>query len=183
MTAPTQPDPHARRRQSLDGGRLLAGLGALALLVSLFLDWWGPSAAVGDFEGSDGGITAWNVFELIDILLAALALAVLGFAIEGFVRPGSSRLPAALAAAAGPIALVLIVVSLVNEPLLLKFSDAGLEAGAWLALGGAVVMTIGSLLRYARISINVTPRERTTREPAPETETRPLSEEPRRPPR
>ncbi len=40
-------------------------------------------------------------------------------------------------------------------------------------------MTIGGLLRHARISISVTPRER----PASETETRPMAEEPRRPAR
>ena len=51
--------------------------------------------------------------------------------------------------------------------------------GAWVALAGAVVMTIGGLLRHARISITVTPRER----PTAEAETRALAEEPRRPAR
>ena len=41
---------------------MLLALGALLLLVSLFLDWYGP-------------LTAWNAFEVTDVLLAALAIA------------------------------------------------------------------------------------------------------------
>lgn len=198
MTASTQPDPRASRRgQALDGGRLLAGLGALALLVSLFIDWYGtPDAPPGEFSLEfDAGLTAWGAFELVDILLAALALATIAWAIEGIARPNKARIPDALGIVAGPVALVLIVVSIIDDPPLVANFGTELEAGVWVALAGAVVMTIGALLRFARISISVSPRERagadgataaepTAREPRyTETETRPLSEERRRPPR
>jgi hypothetical protein len=45
-----------------DIGPILLALGAALLLVALFLKWYGP-------------LTAWNAFELTDILLAALAVA------------------------------------------------------------------------------------------------------------
>ena len=45
-----------------DIGPLLVALGALVLLVGLFLDWY-------------GGVNAWNSFELADVVLAALAAA------------------------------------------------------------------------------------------------------------
>ena len=177
--ATAEPAHDARRRQPLDGGRLLAGLGALALLIALFLNWWVPGDEFGG-ESSEAGISGWNVFELVDILLALLALVTIAMAVEAAARPGHPRLPSLLGDAAGPAALVLVVVSLVNKPPLLILStgsDPG--TGAWLALGGAIVMTIGGLLRHARISISVTPRER----PASGTETRTMAEEPRRPAR
>ena len=42
-------------------GPLLVALGAVLLLVSLFLDWYGP-------------LSAWDAFEVVDVLLAALAV-------------------------------------------------------------------------------------------------------------
>jgi hypothetical protein len=176
----THPYDHERRGQALDGGRLLAGLGALVLLVSLFLDWYGPPD--NGLGGSPGdGITAWTAFELVDILLAALALATIAWAIEGVVRPGRSLVAPGVASAAGPVALTLVVISIVNEPPLLATFGAELDAGVWVALGGALVMTVGGLLRFARISISVTPRERAAPGSAdPDTETRPLTEDPRR---
>ena len=50
------------------------GLGALLLLVSLFLDWYEPD------------VTAWEAFEVLDLLMAALALAAL-VAAAGAFRP------------------------------------------------------------------------------------------------
>jgi len=167
------------RVQALDGARLLAGLGALILLVSLFLNWWGPSADAIEL-GNRGGISAWNVFELVDIVLAGLALAVLAGSIEAVSRPGRSRLPTGLSAAAGPLAVALIVVSLINDPPLVRLApDSSVEIGAWMALAGALLITLGGLLRYARVSINVTPREPA----ASDTQTQPLSREPGPPPR
>jgi hypothetical protein len=179
VTAAAQPGGSGPRGPALDGGRLLAGVGALALLISLFLNWWVPDENAFGAEDGGAGVSAWNVFELIDILLALLAVATIALAAEAATRPGRERLPALVGDAAGPAALVLVVVSLVNEPPLLTLgTGADPGAGAWVALAGAIVMTIGSLLRHARISVTVSPRERS----ASETETRPLAEQPRRPP-
>ena len=53
---------------------MLVGLGALILLISLFLDWYQPN------------VTAWEAFEVLDLLLAALAIAALVAAV-GAIRP------------------------------------------------------------------------------------------------
>jgi hypothetical protein len=145
VTAPT-------RETRVDLRSLLAGLGALVLLVSLFLDWY------GDPDG-DGGRTAWGSFELVDILLAALALV----AIYELVRRISDRRrwpdAGALARLAGPVALVLVVVSLIDEPPLFALVDPDREVGIWLALAGGLLMTIGSLLTRVRVSFVVSDRE------------------------
>ena len=45
-------------------GPILVALGAIMLLVSLFMAWYGP-------------LTAWDAFEVVDVLLAVLAVAAL----------------------------------------------------------------------------------------------------------
>ena len=49
------------REHHISLGPLVAGVGGLMLLVSLFLDWYER-------------VTGWTVFELADLLLAGLAL-------------------------------------------------------------------------------------------------------------
>lgn len=157
---------------ALDGGRLLAGLGALALLIGLFLDWY----SVGS-QGFGSGATAWTVFELVDLLLATLALAtMLAAAALLAPRAGLPKLPDGAITACAFAALVLVTAALVNEPPAAR--GASPETGIWISFGGALVMAIGALLRYGRISLVVTPREHrgtdaltAEPEPRPDTET------------
>jgi hypothetical protein len=168
---------------AIDGGRLVAAVGAVLLLVSLFLDWWGTGRVF-----SDDAVTAWTAFEIVDIILAALALAAIAAAIEPFVLR-SSRVPERLGTAAAVTALVLVLVSIVNRPPLLHFANTELEVGAWLGLAGAALMCAGALLALNRVSVVVTRRDaRPADSPAPpppgatarahETETQPLPPSP-----
>ena len=160
-------------REGIDGGRIVIALGALLLLVSLFLDWYGFG------RGPDGeGFSAWTAFELVDLILAALALAAIAAAVESFVR-STPRLPERTGALTGPVALLLVAVSLINAPPAAQEFD--IEIGAWLTLAGATIMCAGALLASNRISLVVTPRERAAAQAPPstqthtgETETRPL---------
>jgi hypothetical protein len=191
---PPAPSAPARDR-TLDAGRLLIGLGAVVLLISLFLDWYG--------EGRVGGssITAWTSFEFVDLLLAALAIATIYAVIEGIAAPpGAPRPPAALLWFAGPLALILILASIIDEPPLVAGLDATVEAGAWIAVAAALAMTVGAALSTLRISVVVGARERreagagerreASADPAAETRTmrtepgpiRPSSADPRVPP-
>jgi hypothetical protein len=159
--------------RALDAGRLLIGFGALALLISLFLDWYG--------EGRVGGssISAWTSFELIDLLLAALAIAAIYAVIEGIAAPPRApRPPGALLWFAGPLALILILASIIDEPPLVAGIDPTLEVGAWIALAGALVMTIGAALSTLRISVVVGARERREARADPAAETRTMRSEP-----
>ncbi|HYF25662.1 MAG TPA: hypothetical protein VD931_08000 [Baekduia sp.] len=141
--------------RQIDLGRALTALGALLLLVALFLDWY------------EAGGTAWEVFEVVDLLLAALALA----AIAAALLPGD-RADAVLRW--GPwAALVVVVVSLLNPPPILQLATDALElrdagdpdTGAWLALAGSALMATGALLALARISVVVDVAARGRREP------------------
>jgi hypothetical protein len=159
-------------REGIDGGRIVVALGAALLFASLFVDWYGFG------RGPDAeGFTAWTAFEIVDLLLAILAIATIAAVLELHVT-GSSRVPEGIAAAAGPAALVLVVVSIVNVPPAVQGFDSDLEVGAWLALAGAAIMCAGALLAFNRISLVVTPRERTGETRVHETETRPLPPDP-----
>jgi hypothetical protein len=160
-------------RRGIDGGRIVSALGAVLLLVSLFLEWYG----FGNGPDADG-FSAWTAFELVDLILALLAIAAIAAAFE-FEFRGTTRLPEKTGAAAGAAALLLVAVSIINEPPAAQGFDSQLELGAWLGLAGAAVMCAGALLSFNRISLVVTPRDRSaTRhaadEPPSESETRPL---------
>lgn len=170
MTAPAT----SRAPTRLDVATLVVAAGALLLLVSLFLDWYGP-------PGDGSGITAWQSLELVDVLLAALALAALYAVIAGLVPRDLPPLPLSSVRVIGVVALVLIVVSMIDEPPLVETAPSfELELGIWLALAGAVLITVGALLTRVRVSFVLTPREPPPppRPPVPphdpDTETRPL---------
>jgi hypothetical protein len=120
-------------------GPILVALGALLLLVSLFLEWYGP-------------LTAWEAFEVVEVLLAGLAVAALVVA-SGQLMPdveyGERRwLPILVVAVA-----VLVAAELVNPPP--AAGDEQLEQGAWLAFAGALIMLAGAVLTVGRISFAI----------------------------
>ena len=126
---------------------MLVGLGAILLLVSVFLDWYEPN------------VTAWEAFEVLDLLLVALAVAALIAAI-GAMRPEATVverhwLPAIVAAI-----VVVVAVQILDPP---PTVDGDPETGAWLALGAAVLMCIGTLLTLGRVSFALTVEGRDTR--------------------
>jgi hypothetical protein len=130
-------------------GPILVALGAALLLVSLFLDWYGP-------------LNAWQAFEVVDVLLAVLAVAALVVAAGQLVPEiamGERRwLPVLVVAVA-----VLVAAELVDPPPAAGAKE--LEQGAWLAFAAALVMLAGAVLSVGRISFAVAiegrePRER-----------------------
>jgi hypothetical protein len=130
-------------RERFDAGTGLVALGAVLLLISLFVDWFDP--------GGD----AWAVFELADVVLAACALAGLVAMIPRYV--GLGRAVPAIAFGA----LAVVAVQLVDPPPSARGDR--IEAGAWLALGATLLMAAGAALRAASISITVDVRGRERR--------------------
>jgi len=130
-------------RERFDAGTGLVALGAVVLLVSLFVDWYDPS---GD---------AWAVFETVDMLLAAAAVACLVSVVPRY---------AALQRAVPVIAVAaqfVVVVQLVDPPP--SAAHDRTEAGAWLALAATALMAAGATLSAATISVTVDVRGRDRR--------------------
>ena len=137
----------------LDAGAAIAALGAILLLVSLFLDWYG--------DGGDGAVSAWTVFEPLDLVLAAIAL----LAISTFLsRAGlERRLPDAPLLLLAALALVIVFSQLVNDPPRVAGLEPELEIGAWLALAGSAILLAGALMSVARVSLALSVEHRNPR--------------------
>jgi hypothetical protein len=133
-------------RHPLPVGPLIASVGAVMLIVSLFLDWYED-------------ISGFTVFEFLDLLLVLLALATIASLVGGLglIKPAPS--PAVSLAVA--IFTVFVVASqLVNDPPAVATTPVEQDVGIWLALGGAGLMVVGAVLAYARISLSVEARDR-----------------------
>ena len=135
-TSPASLPADARNRLV---GMLLMGVGAILLLVSLFLDWFEP------------GLSAWTAFEVWDLVLAALALMALAGVVSrlefGTRRPDSWLLLPAI------VAPVVVVGALLNHPPAAQGLDQDPMIGIWLALAGSLLMALGALAAIARISV------------------------------
>jgi hypothetical protein len=142
-------------------GPVLAAIGAILLIVSLFLDWY-------------EGITGFTVFEFLDLFLTGMALLMLVWLAEavGLIRTG---LRPGIPLVVATVALVVVLTQVVNDPPAAagpRGTDQ--DTGIWLGLAGTALMVAGAVLATARIAIAVEPRERGgarvvagTDEPAP----------------
>jgi hypothetical protein len=125
----------------LEAGPLLVTLGALLLLVSLFLNWF------------TGEVTAWEAFEVWDLVLFVLALgaiaAGLGLTTQDVDVIDRRLLPAGVAVVA-----VIVASQILDPPPAASASDP--DTGAWLALGAALLMCVGAVLTFGRVHLALT---------------------------
>ncbi len=120
-------------------GPLLVAVAALVLLVSLFLEWYADQ-------------TAWDAFELADVVLAALAVLAL-VAAAGLIAPEVAYLDRGVLVGAALAATVLVIAQLLSPPP--DFAGADPEAGAWIAFAAALAMLAGTVLSLGRVSLSV----------------------------
>jgi hypothetical protein len=126
-------------------GPLVASLGAVLLIVSLFLDWYED-------------ITGFTVFEFLDLLLVMLALSTVASLAGGLglVRPALSP---GISLAIAVFTVLVVASQVINDPpAVAGHIGPGKDVGIWLALGGAGLMVGGAVLGYARISLAVDKR-------------------------
>jgi hypothetical protein len=169
------------RQTQLAVGPLVAAVGAVLLIVSLFLDWY-------------DGLTGFTVFEFIDLLLVLLALATIASLAGsmGMLTPAPS--PSVLLGVA-LFTIFIVLTQIINDPpAAVGPGGPDQDIGIWLALSGGAIMVAGAVLGYASISLAFEPRSRRSDRdatgaespppPAPDDDpTRPLADPaaPRRP--
>jgi hypothetical protein len=132
-------------------GPLLVALGAGILLVSLFLEWYGT-------------LTAWEAFEVVEVLLATLAIAALTVAV-GLLLPDLGYLERRWLPPLAAGVTILVVAQVIDPPP--AASGEELEAGAWFAFGAAFLICAGALLTFGRISFALSVEDRDVRERVP----------------
>jgi hypothetical protein len=126
-------------------GPLIASIGAVLLIVSLFLDWYER-------------VTGWTIYEVVDLALAGLALWTIYSMVAdmGLVKPAAG--PGATVAAA-VLAFVIVVTQVLNDPPAVAGRDGPeQDIGIWLALAGSALMLAGALVATTRISLAVEAR-------------------------
>ncbi|MGI8800981.1 MAG: hypothetical protein ACR2KV_02250, partial [Solirubrobacteraceae bacterium] len=121
-------------------GSLVAALGAVLLLVSLFLEWFQPD------------LTAWDAFEVWDLVLAGLALAVLAIA-AGELGWWRGPQPPVEIVVAGVGAVIVVACALINHPP--AAIGRSVKDGAWLGLAGAVLMAAGGVMARVGVSFSL----------------------------
>jgi hypothetical protein len=132
--------------RSLPPESRMTGGAALALIVSLFLPWYGASGT------ADDTLTAWDALGVIDVILALIAAFAISVTIAAAVMRVAA-VPIALEAIAtlfGLVALLLVLIRVLDLP----DGATGREAGVWIALVGAAGIFAGAgvAMRDERLS-------------------------------
>lgn len=117
----------------LRAGEWIVGAAGLALLLSLFLPWYGP-----------GDATAWQAFDVVDVLLFLLALASVALpAVVAYQRSPSMGIAyEGLLGLAAIIGLLIVLFRALDLP---DGADSR-ELGLWLGLAAGAVLTVGCMI-------------------------------------
>ena len=118
-------------------------IGAILLVVSLFLDWYSLS-----FEGEEVTLGGWNALEFGDVLFV--------LALIGSIAALFSDRRAVVFLALGVVALVFVAVAAATNVPVIEASTSGdsevdtsLEAGVYVAAGGVLLLLIAGGLGMA----------------------------------
>jgi hypothetical protein len=135
------------RQTQLAVGPLVAAVGAVLLIVSLFLDWY-------------EGLTGFTVFEFIDLLLVLLALATIASLAGGMglLKPAPSP---TVSLGVALFTILVVLTQIINDPpAVIGPGGREQDIGIWLGLSGSALMVAGAVLGYASISLAFEPRSR-----------------------
>ena len=126
-------------------GEIVAGVAGVALLAAMFLDWYSmpPELLSGALDRRLRGVSAWEAFSVIDLLLALCALAPLVLVAFQATRVSQS-LPvmwSVLTTIAGMIAVLLVLYRLIDQPGPNELVEV--EPGAWIGLVAALAVVAG----------------------------------------
>jgi hypothetical protein len=148
-------------------GEWVAAVAGVALVVSLFMTWYEPTAANATPLGAPNvALSAFESFSILDLYLVLVALAGIGLAVLQ-VTQRSPAVPVGagvLTTLLGAIAVLLVAYRMVNQPGDNEFVEV--RAGAWVALVAALGVTLGAWLSLREEDVRGLP-------PGPEPELRP----------
>jgi len=132
-------------------GERIAAISAVALFVFMFFSWYGVdvgeiSNALLDRVGVDTTLTAWQSFDILDLVLLVTILAALGLAF--LTASGRSvALPVAasvIVTVLAALATLLVIYRILNQPGENEFIEV--KFGAWLGLLATAGIAVGGYL-------------------------------------
>jgi hypothetical protein len=126
-------------------GDMIAGVGGIVLLISLFLPWYGASVSVAGFSAS-GSASGWESLGFIDILLFLIAVAVIAVVVARAAGQLPDEVPGAVVLLAfGALAVLLVLYRIIDIPAgdVPDQVDLSRKLGVFIALIGAAAVTYG----------------------------------------
>lgn len=100
----------------LTTGDMIAGVGGVVLLISLFLPWYGVSVDVAGFSASESG-SGWEALGFIDILLFLISVAVIAIVAAKAAGALPAELPAPVVLLGlGALAVLLVLYRIIDIP-------------------------------------------------------------------
>ena len=152
-------------------GEMVAAASGLALIVVMFLPWYGA-----EFEGVSDSASAWETMSFIDILLliaALLAVAVAVARAAGMMPADLPAPPGQIVAGAGAIAVLLVLFRLLDIPepegadILGDQVDFSRKIGAFLGLIAAGGIAYGGYTAMNERASGAAPGTRSSAPPPP----------------
>jgi hypothetical protein len=149
----------------LTTGDMIAGLGGVALLISLFLPWYGVSVDIAGVSLSESG-NGWEVLGFIDILLFLISIGVIAIvaARAAGVLPDDVPAPVLLLGL-GALAVLLVLYRIIDIP-----TDGDVPAQVDLSrkLGIFIALLAAGAVAYGGWRTNAeSPRGRLAADPPP----------------
>ena len=149
----------------LTTGDMIAGLGGVALLTSLFLPWYGVSVDIAGVSLSESG-NGWEVLSFIDILLFLISIGAIAIVAARAAGALPDDVPApVLLLALGALAVLLVFYRIIDIPTdgeVPAQVDLSRKVGIFLALLGAGAVAYGGWSTNAEA-----PRGRVAADPPP----------------
>lgn len=126
-------------------GDLLPVAGGVALVVSLFLPWYGVSFEMAGFSKSDSG-TGREVLGSIDMvlfLIAVVVIAVVAARAAGALPDGPARLTLLALGALGAVLVLYRIIDIPTDGQVPAHLELSRKGGIFLALAGAAAVACG----------------------------------------
>lgn len=118
---------------SLSKGAMVAMVGALVTLVSIFMNWYSY-----DFLGTAITLKPWEVSTGKLLLVVSLLAAAMAYM-------GSTKSKKGMYTGTGAMGVIVILVVMANYPGS-DFEGISIEMGFWLSLVGGIVTTVGGVM-------------------------------------
>lgn len=134
----------------LNAGERVMGAGAVVLLISLCLPWFGTAEEENPFIPPARKVTinAWESFDVSDLILCLVALGTLAAIVATLRGVGAGREPRTLL---GVLVAALVTVGIVFAGIENPIENTTTRFGLWVGLLAAIAIAAGAWMAYKRL--------------------------------
>jgi hypothetical protein len=130
----------------LTTGEVIAGIGGIVLLISLFLPWYGVSVDIAGISASTSG-SGWEALGFIDVLLFLISVAAIGIVAARAAGSLPDDVPApVILLGLGALAVLLVLYRIIDIPVDGDVPDQvnlSRKVGVFIALIGSAAVAYG----------------------------------------